>query len=486
MYVKYKNGTSFEGDCWPGASHWIDFTDPDARAFYGRHYMLNVFPFNAVDTGLWNDMNEPAVFNDYEKTIYRDAIHHGGIEHRAVHNLYGLLQTKATYDGLLRRANSEQRPFILTRAFFAGSQRYTAVWTGDNVAEWGYLKASVQMCLSISVSGISFCGADIGGFFGNPNEELQVRWTQAAVFQPFLRNHAEFNTERREPYLLSEPNRNITRDAINVRYTLLKFWYTLFYEHTRNGYPIMRPMLAQYPADESMFHLEEQYMLSDKLLVAPVMSEGATNVSVHFPIDDIWYDFDDYSLINLSESNVSVTKNFLVEMSKIPVFQRGGTIIPKLEQHRNASIYMKDDPISLMIALDKDGYAEGTLFTDDQPTFAYFQGFFAYQKFTFHDHKLMMEFVDHTTQHYPMNLLGNIFIAGLDFTPNLAVAKHSESGEEKTLTIEVKDTHVVIDASEIFISDVLWTIEVNSGLRNFVCGGLLIAMLSIHLIRMVF
>lgn len=125
--------------------------------------MMNVFRLNAVDTGVWNDMNEPAVFNDIEKTIYRDAVHYNGVEHRTVHNLYGYLQTRATYDGLLRRANSEERPFILTRSFFAGSQRYAAVWTGDNTAEWGHLKASIQMCLSISVSGISFCGADIGG-----------------------------------------------------------------------------------------------------------------------------------------------------------------------------------------------------------------------------------------------------------------------------------------------------------------------------------
>lgn len=161
--MKYINGSNFEGDCWPGPSHYIDFLDPAARQFYGRHYMMNVFTQNSVDTGVWNDMNEPSVFNEIEKTIYRDAVHYGGIEHRLVHNIYGFLQTKGTYDGLLRRGNSEQRPFILTRSFFAGTQRYSAVWTGDNTAEWGYLKVSISMCLSISVSGISFCGSDIGG-----------------------------------------------------------------------------------------------------------------------------------------------------------------------------------------------------------------------------------------------------------------------------------------------------------------------------------
>lgn len=483
MYVKLNNGTNFEGDCWPGPSHYIDFLNPDARQFYGRHYMLRNFPSNAVDTGIWNDMNEPSVFHDIEKTIYRDAVHFGGVEHRMVHNIYGFLQTKATYDGLMRRGEGEYRPFILTRSFFAGSQRYSAVWTGDNTADWGYLKASIQMCLSISVSGISFCGSDIGGFFGDPNEELQVRWTQAAVYQPFLRNHAEMNTKHREPYLLSAGNREIARDAINVRYSLLQFWYTLFYEHTRDGYPIMRPMLAQYPSDVSMFHLDEQYMLSDKLLVAPVLEEGAVNVTVHFPIDDIWYDFDDYSRITVDESTREIV--ILTDKNKIPVFQRGGTIIPKQEVQRNASVQMKGDPISLFIALDDGGHAEGTLFMDDEPTFAYLQGIYAYIKFLFHDNKLSIEFLSQPIRFVPMNFLGNISIAGLDSNNVIrAVARH-ENGEERSLQMEVEEHRVVIDASELSISNVVWTIEVSGGLRNFMCGGLLLAMLSIHLIRMI-
>lgn len=323
------------------------------------------------------------------------------------------------------------------------------------------------------------------GFFGDPDEELQVRWTQAAVYQPFVRNHAEFNTKHREPYLLSAGNREIARDAIKVRYSLLKFWYTLFYEHTRDGYPIMRPMLAQYPTDSSMFHLDEQYMLSDKLLVAPVLYQGANNVTIYIPVDDIWYDFDDYKPITVENSTQAIV--FLVDDKKIPVFQRGGTIIPKQEMltNRNASIHMKNDPISLFVALDNHGHAEGTLFIDDEPTFAYLQGFFAYYKFQFHDNKLNIEFLDNSgTQFMAMNQLGNISIAGLNMNEPRAVAKH-ENGEQRPLPVEVKEYQIVIDARELFLSDVAWTIEVNGSLRNFICGGLLLAMLSIHLIRMI-
>jgi alpha 1,3-glucosidase len=245
----------------------------------------------------------------------------------------------------------------------------------------------------------------------------------------------------------------------------------------------MRPMLAQYPNDSSMFHLDQQYMLSDKLLVAPVLHQGATNVTVHIPVDDIWYDFDDYKLITVEGSSQEIV--FPVDEKKIPVFQRGGTIIPKQEMHRNASIHMKDDPISLFVALDTHGHAEGTLFADVEPTFAYLQGFFAYYRFQFHDSKFNIEFLDNSGSTFmAMNPLGNISIAGLNMNEPRAVAKH-ENGEQRSLPVEVKEYQIVIDASELFLSDIAWTIEVNGSFKNFICGGLLLAMLSIHLIRMI-
>ena len=175
-------------------------------------------------------MNEPSVFNGPEVTMPKDIVHFGGWEHRDLHNIYGHLYVMGTFGGHLKRSENKLRPFILTRSAFAGTQKYAAIWTGDNTAEWKHLEASVPMCLSLSVTGMSFCGADIGGFFKDPEGPLFVRWYQAAAFQPFVRSHAHIDTKRREPWLFSETELKRIREAVRWRYTYLPLWYTLFYE----------------------------------------------------------------------------------------------------------------------------------------------------------------------------------------------------------------------------------------------------------------
>lgn len=302
-YTKNKDGNDYEGWCWPGSSSYIDFFDPVARKYYADLYLLENFKESTAEVGIWNDMNEPSVFNGPEVTMLKDNKHHGGWEHRDIHNLYGHMYITGTFDGLMRRGKNALRPFILTRSLFAGSQRYAAVWTGDNMAQWPHLAASIKMCLSLSVAGMSFCGADIGGFFGNPEPELLERWYQASVFQPFTRSHAHIDTKRKEPWLFSETTRLIIRDALRKRYSYLPFWYTLFYEHERIGAPLMRPLLSHYPKDKNTFTIDTEYLLGDQLLVRPVLDKGAGKVDVYFPTHgdneggDIWYDVDDYRKI---------------------------------------------------------------------------------------------------------------------------------------------------------------------------------------------
>lgn len=312
-YVKNKDGNDYEGWCWPGSSSYIDVFNPEVRGYYADQYLLENFKEQTEDMGLWNDMNEPSVFNGPEITMLKDNKHFGGWEHRNVHNLYGHMMITASFGGLLKRAHGKLRPFILTRSHFSGSQRYAAVWTGDNMANWGHLQHSIKMCLSLSVSGISFCGADVGGFFGNPEDELFERWYQAGAFQPFFRSHAHIDTKRREPWLYPENTRLIIRDAIRKRYTYLPFWYTMFYEHERSGLPIMRPLLAHYPSDKDGYAIDYEYLLSDKLLVRPVLDQGVSKVDVYFPMKnknegDIWYDIDDYSAYK-NVGSVSIAVN---------------------------------------------------------------------------------------------------------------------------------------------------------------------------------
>jgi alpha 1,3-glucosidase len=353
---------------------------------------LNFLPFpfkeQSKEVGIWNDMNEPSVFNGPEITMLKDNLHYGGWEHRDVHNLYGHMHIMGTYDGLLRRGAGSLRPFILTRSHFAGSQRYAAVWTGDNMAEWGHLEASIKMCLSLSVAGISFCGADIGGFFGNPEAELFERWYQTAAFQPFMRSHAHIDTKRREPWLYPEDSKLVIRDALRKRYSFLPMWYTMFYEHERSGFPIMRPLLTHYPLDKNCFANDNSFLLQDRLLVRPVMTKSVNKVEVYFPAKsekeaDIWYDIDDYRKIDKAG-----VESVAVDAYKIPVYQRGGTIIPKKERIRRASTLMKDDPYTLVVAVDKNKSAKGTLYIDDEKSFEYRQGKYLYLEFEFKENVL--------------------------------------------------------------------------------------------------
>jgi alpha 1,3-glucosidase len=280
-------------------------------------------------------MNEPSVFNGPEVTMSKDKMH-GAVEHRDVHNMYGMLYTMATHQGHLVRADSTRRPFILTRSAFAGSQRYAAIWTGDNTAEWSHLEASIPMCLSLSIAGMGFCGADVGGFFGNPDGELFVRWYQAAAFQPFFRSHAHIDTKRREPWLYSPAEMGLIRAAIRSRYALLPLWYTLFYEQEQTGAPVMRPLWMEFPADSGTWAVEGSHMVGDSLLVAPVLKQSALSVTVYFPGPGPWYDVWSHEKLELQGEH-----NYAAPYDKIPVFQRGGTIIPRRERVRRSAALMR-------------------------------------------------------------------------------------------------------------------------------------------------
>lgn len=298
LYTKTETGAVFVGDCWPGAASYPDVFEAAPRNYLATRYALANFPGTTQDVMIWNDMNEPSVFDGPEKTMPKTNLHHyETVEHRNLHNQFGHMQVRSTFQGLLARGQSQLRPFVLTRSHFAGSHRYTIIWTGDNTADWGHLQVSIKECLAEAVAGFSFCGADVGGFIGHPTDELFSRWFQAAAFTPFYRSHANLGTPRREPWLFTNTTLNRVRAAVKKRYTYLPFWYTMFYEHQRYGLPVMRPLLTQYPEDEAVFALDDTFMLSDTLLVSPVMIEGAVTRNVYFP-KDVWYDADDYTRYN--------------------------------------------------------------------------------------------------------------------------------------------------------------------------------------------
>lgn len=382
-YVKDVHGRDYDGWCWPGSSSYLDMLNPEIRKWWAGKFSYANYEGSTSSLYIWNDMNEPSVFNGPEATMPRDCVHYGGVEHRDVHNAYGYYFHMATVNGLVERGGGHDRPFVLSRAFFAGTQKIGAVWTGDNTAEWDHLQVSVPMVLSLGITGLSFTGADVGGFFGNPDPELLTRWYQLAAFYPFFRAHAHLDTKRREPWLFGEPYTSHIREAIRVRYALLPYFYTLFREASTTGVPVMRPLWMEFPEEEMTFAMDKECMVGSSLLIHGVYTEGATLESVYLPGEEPWYDVKTGATFSGGDYH-----KIPVTMESIPVFQRGGTIIPRKDRPRRSSTQTVNDPYTLVIALNSAYEAEGELYIDDGKTFDFAAGAYIHRKFTFSQGRL--------------------------------------------------------------------------------------------------
>ncbi|KAI9537763.1 hypothetical protein NQZ68_022425 [Dissostichus eleginoides] len=385
-FVKNRDGEIYRGSCWPGESSYLDFSRADTRAWYSRCFGLDKYKGSTSSLFVWNDMNEPSVFDGPEQTMPKDAVHYGGWEHRELHNLYGFYQHMATADGLITRSGGLERPFILTRSFFAGSQRFGAVWTGDNVASWEYLKVSVPMLLSLSVAGIAFCGADVGGFVQNPDPELLVRWYQAAALQPFFRGHSAKETKRREPWLFGEEVTDRIRTAITQRYCLLPYWYTLFHQAHTCGLPPLRPLWVEFPTEQSTFTLDHQFMIGGALLACPVTEAQVKEVKVLLPgSNEVWYD-----VHSAEEFKGGRTLSLPVTLDTVPVFQRGGSVLCRAAGRVSCTADLQLLPLSITVAPNPQGLADGELYLDDGHSFRFRdRKSFSRRRFSFRSDRLI-------------------------------------------------------------------------------------------------
>ncbi|WP_437767781.1 glycoside hydrolase family 31 protein [Sorangium sp. So ce281] len=303
--VRLPRGGPLVGEVWPDPAVFPDLTREEVQRWWGDLQK----PFvDAGIAGIWNDMNEPACFSvrpdrglpapsggraaglgAIEGSTLPDDARHGARRHLEVHNVYGLGMSRAAHEGLARHA-PERRPFVLTRAAFAGIQRYAAVWTGDFASNFTHLEASIPMLVGLGLSGVPFVGADIPGFTGRANGELLVRWMQAGLFYPLMRNHAARGRPAQEPWRFGEPYLGLARAALERRYRLLPALYTLMHEAAETGIPVLRPLSFAAPGDPEALHAFDQLLFGGDLLVAPVVRPGQSKRLVYLPAG-AWLDF---------------------------------------------------------------------------------------------------------------------------------------------------------------------------------------------------
>jgi alpha-glucosidase len=408
-FVKNPDGSTFVGKVWPGPAVFPDFTRAQTRQWWGSLY--KTFVDDGV-AGFWNDMNEPAVFETPTKTMPDDIQHRidePGFDkrtapHLEIHNVYGMQNARGTYEGLLALRPNE-RPFVMSRASFAGGQRYSTTWTGDNSSTWNHLRMTVPQIVNLGLSGFSLSGADVGGFAGSPPADLLTKWIELSAFQPIDRDHSAKGTRMHEVWVDGPQQESIRRRYIEERYRLMPYLYTVAEETSHDGLPINRPLFLEFPhavADGTPFDLTTggaEFLLGSRILIAPNPSPEEVAPYVVLLPPGAWYDYwtgeryirkapgasldaEQRDLV-LAEKELSVTP----KLEQMPVYIRGGSILP-IAPLTQSTAQTPSGPLTLRIyplapALNPTGEeCAGEVYSDDGHTFSFRQGEYARIRFT--------------------------------------------------------------------------------------------------------
>ena len=370
-FARLPDGKPFVGKVWAGDSSFPDFTWERARAWWGT--LFKGLLADGVD-GIWNDMNEPALFDVPSRTMPDNVIFYDhGLEspETKIHNVFGMQMSRATQEGLLKLKPNE-RPLVITRATYAGGQRYSAVWTGDNSSTWDHLSISLPEIMGLGLSGLALAGADIGGFAGGgPAPELYARWLEAGVFYPYCRTHTEFGDPNQDPWSYGNRIEGINRQSIELRYRLLPYLYNAFRETSETGLPVMRALLLDFPDDTKAVDQNDEFLFGDDLLVAPVLKSGEIRRDVYLP-KGVWYDF-------WSDRRYTGPAGIVVDapLERIPMFVRGGAIVPT----RPVVEYVSQAPLDpLTFEIYPGGPSSRDYYEDDGISFDFKHGLSLQQK----------------------------------------------------------------------------------------------------------
>ncbi|MDH7473608.1 MAG: glycoside hydrolase family 31 protein [Anaerolineae bacterium] len=370
MFCTYPDGQIYGGPVWPGECHFPDFTSPRVRAWWGELYRGLV---EMGVAGVWNDMNEPVVMG-FQGDTFPDCVRHDwegqGADHRQAHNVYGMQMARATAEGLTR-LRPEERPLVITRSAWAGAQRYCLNWTADNQSTWPQLKLTMPMVMTLGLGGMAFSGPDTGGFEGTPDGELLTRWMQLGAFTPFFRNHTHLLSGDQEPWVHGEPYTSINRRFVELRYQLLPYVYTAFWQCAQSGLPILRPLMLHWQDDPRTHALDDEFMFGDALLVAPVYEPGATSRPVYLPAGT-WYDF-------WSDKVYAGERDVLVDapLERMPLFVRAGSVIPMWPLMQ----YVGEREVDVLTLHVYPGDGESWLYEDDGHSWAFRLGEYRLTRF---------------------------------------------------------------------------------------------------------
>jgi len=364
-FCRYLDGRLCREDVWPGKTAFPDFTREEVRRWWKS---LHKDFLNSGIRGFWNDMNEPAAFND-SMTLDEEVEHLNDGDpgpHLRFHNLYALEEARATSSAI--KEYQQERPFVLTRAGFAGIQRYAAAWTGDNRSFWRDLELVMPMLANLGMSGLGFSGADVGGFTGDTSGELLTRWIQLGAFMPFFRNHTSLNTRNQEPWAFGEPYTSIIKRYIKLRYQLLPEIYNLFYQQAEMGLPVWRPLVLNYPGDLETHNLSDQIMIGDSLLLAPVIRPDSRERRVYLPGSG-WYDFWSGKYYQGGESYL-----IAAPLEKMPIFVAENSLLLTTEADKLYTGRGFSDLVLNIYPGRRQVESSGSIYEDDGISFDYQEG----------------------------------------------------------------------------------------------------------------
>lgn len=383
-FTKKLDGEMFIGAVWPGDSAFPDFSNKDCREWW-KSELKKFISEHGMD-GIWNDMNEPCVFNNDHKTMLETCLHNsdnGVIEHKEFHNRYGFEMSRCSKEAQ-EELHPNERGFSMTRATYAGGQRYSSVWTGDNMSLWSQMRMSISMNANLGISGFSFVGNDVSGFGLDSSEELFIRWMEMGPFIPIFRNHSNMYTRRQEPWAFGPRAEKIAKKSIELRYELLPYIYDLYYISHKEGLPIFRPMIMEYEKDMNLLNMREQFMLGENMIVAPVLYEGERSKTVYLP-KGIWFNY-----FTMEKLQGGKWYKLPCELDEILVFVKEGAIIPTYnKKFRN----VKERPKNILLKVFGEN-AKGFYYNDDGHTMEYLEGKYTYMDITVVDGKEELKLIN--------------------------------------------------------------------------------------------